>query len=105
MMPPEMMPPEQWEERMKERLDLSEDQVKKIQRLMEASRKEITRLIETRRNGPEAVRDSVRALMLKMDTQIKSLLTPDQQKKFEELGKEPFRFGPGEFPPPKSGRE
>lgn len=105
MMPPWMMPPEQWEERMKERLDLSEDQVKKIQRLTEASRKEITRLIETRRNGPEAVRDSVRALMLKMDTEIKSLLTPEQQKKFEELRKERFRFGPGEFPPPGSVKE
>jgi Spy/CpxP family protein refolding chaperone len=101
MMLPEMMPPPHWEERMKEHLNLNEDQVKKIQRLSEASRKEIARLIETRRDSPEAVRDSIRVLILKLDTEIKSLLTPDQQKKFEELRKGPFGFGPGEFPPPK----
>jgi Spy/CpxP family protein refolding chaperone len=105
MMPPEMMPPEQWEERMKERLGLNGEQFEKVQKLLEASQKEIAKLLEAHRNGPEAVRDSVTSIMLGTDARIKSILTPEQQKKFEELRKGRFRFGPGEFPPPKSGRE
>jgi hypothetical protein len=101
MMPPEMMPTPHWEARMKEHLNLSEDQVKKIQRLSDASRKEMAKFLERRPSDPGAVHDSIRALILKLDTEIKSLLTPDQQKKFEELRKGPFGFGPDEFPPPK----
>jgi len=43
--------------------------------------------------------------MLETDKGVKSLLTPEQQKKFETLRDEPFRFGPGRFPPPKSVME
>jgi Spy/CpxP family protein refolding chaperone len=39
------------------------------------------------------------------EARIRSLLTPEQQKKYEEIRKEREVFGRGGFPPPDSGRE
>jgi len=105
MMPPEMMSSAQRAERMKEQLNLSENQFKELQTLFEASRKQMLRLAEMHPGNPEAVRDSIRALMRKMDIEFRSLLTPDQQKKFDELRTEPFMFPPGGFPPPQGMKE
>jgi argonaute-like protein implicated in RNA metabolism and viral defense len=103
--PPRMITTEPLVDRMREHLGLNGEQIEKIQKLLEASQKEITKLLEAHRGDPEAVRDSVETIMLGTETRIKSLLTLEQQKKFKELRKEPFGFGPGEFPPPKSERE
>ena len=105
MRPPRMATPNQWTGQLKERLALTDEQLKEVQKLLDASQKETARLLESRQNNPESIRDSVTAIMRGMDTRIKSLLTPEQQKKFEELRNERFRFGPGEFPPPGIGRE
>ena len=103
--PPRMTTPRQWAERMKERLDLSSEQCEKVQKLLESSQKEIANLFASRLDDPEVLHDSVTSILFVTETKIKSLLTPQQQKEFEALRNEPFRFGPGEFPPRKSANE
>lgn len=102
--PPRMATPDQWAGQLKERLALTGGQFLEVQKLLDASQKEVARLLESRRNDPESSRDSVAAIMRRMDTQIKSLLTPAQQKKFEALRNERFNFGPEGIPPPGIGR-
>ena len=102
---PRMATPDQWAGQLKERLALTGGQFQEVQKLLDASQKEIAALLDSRRDNPGSIRDSMTAIMRGMDTRIKSLLTPEQKKKFEELRNERFRFSPGEFPPPTIGRE
>lgn len=103
--PPRMATPDKWAGQLKERLALTDGQFQEVQKLLDPSQKEIARLLESRSDNPGSIRDSMTAMMRGIDTRIKSLLTPEQQKKLEELRNERFKFGPGEFPPPRIGRE
>jgi hypothetical protein len=106
MGPPKMPTRETLAEGMKERLGLTSEQFEKVQKLLESSQKEIADLFASRRDDPKVLHDSVTSIMFATEAKIKSLMTPQQQKEFEALRRnEPFRFGPGEFPPRKREHE
>ena len=92
-------------DRMKDQLGLNAQQVGELQAIDSESRRETEHLLETHQGDLESVHDSVDAIMRGMEARIRSLLTPEQQKKYEEMRKERQVFGPGGFPPPDSGRE
>jgi hypothetical protein len=97
--------PEQVMDRMKDQLGLNAQQVSELQAIDSESRRETEHLFETHQGDLESVHDSLGAIMRRRETRIKSLLTPEQQKKYEEIRIDPQVFGPGGFPPPDSGRE
>jgi hypothetical protein len=92
-------------DRMKDRLGLNAQQVGEFQAIDRESRRETEHLLETHQGDLESVRDSMGAIMRGREARIRLLLTPEQQKKYEEIRKERQVFGPGGFPPPDSGRE
>ncbi len=102
---PHLGTPEHEMDRMKDRLGLNAQQVGQFQAIDRESRRETEHLLETHQGDLESVHDSVDAIMRGREARIRSLLTPEQQKKYEEMRKERQVFGPGGFPPPDSGRE
>jgi hypothetical protein len=102
---PHLGTPEQVMDRMKDQLGLNAQQVGELQAIDRESRRETEHLLETHQGDPESVHDSLGAIMRGREARIRSLLTPEQQKKYEEIRKERQVFGPGGFPPPDSGRE
>jgi Spy/CpxP family protein refolding chaperone len=91
-----MMNPSERTKRMAERLQLSEEQVKKITEIFEASMKEMQEM----RKSSEGDRESARAKMAerrKVEIEkIKALLTEEQAKKFDEMmARGPRGRGPG----------
>jgi Spy/CpxP family protein refolding chaperone len=102
---PHLGRPEQVMDRMKDQLSLNAQQVGELQAIDSESRRETEHLLETHQGDLESVHDSLGAIMRGREARIKSLLTPEQQKKYEEIRKERQVFGPGGFPPPDSGRE
>ena len=72
-------------ERMKERLNLNDDQTRQIQQLFQEAHQqwEADRSSQTR---PDKA--TMQARRDKMNEQIKSILTPDQQQKYEQMKKE-----------------
>ena len=97
--------PEQVMDRMKDQLGLNAQQVWELQAIDSESQRKTERLFEAHQGDLESVHDSLGAIMRRRETRIKSLLTPEQQKKYEEIRIDPQVFGPGGFPPPDSGRE
>jgi Spy/CpxP family protein refolding chaperone len=65
-------------EAMSRKLDLTRDQQEKIQRIFESHEDERRQMFE--RCAPDH-----RALKAKVDTEVRAILTPEQQKKFDEL--------------------
>ena len=69
-------------ERMKERLNLSDDQARQLQQIFQEAHQ------QWQADQGKADRETMRARHEKMHEQIKSILTPEQQQKFEEMQKE-----------------
>jgi hypothetical protein len=80
-------------ERLKLRLNLSDDQVAKIKAGAENSRSQLKALHENDNLLPQQKREQMKDLMAKQKETIKSVLTPEQLGKFEEMSRH-RRFGP-----------
>jgi Spy/CpxP family protein refolding chaperone len=69
-------------ERMKERLDLTDDQARQIDQLF----RDAHRQWQSDQTKPD--RETIRARREKMNEQIKSILTPEQLQKYDQMRKE-----------------
>ena len=69
-------------ERMKERLNLTDDQARQLQQIFQDAHQ------QWQADQGKADKETMRARHEKMDEQIKSILTPEQQQKFEQMRKE-----------------
>jgi Spy/CpxP family protein refolding chaperone len=69
-------------ERMKERLNLSDDQARQLQQIFQEAHQQW----QSDTTRPD--RETMRARHEKLNEQIKSILTPEQQQKFEQMRKE-----------------
>jgi Spy/CpxP family protein refolding chaperone len=69
-------------ERMKERLNLTDEQARQLQQIFQEARQ------QWQADQGKADRETMRARHEKMHEQIKSILTPEQQQKLEEMKKE-----------------
>ena len=69
-------------ERMKERLGLSDDQARQLQQIFQEAHQQW----QSDQTKPD--RETMRARHEKMNEQIKSILTPEQQQKYEQMQKE-----------------
>jgi Spy/CpxP family protein refolding chaperone len=69
-------------ERMKERLNLTDDQARQLQQIFQEAHQ------QWQADQGQADKETMRARHEKMHEQIKSILTPEQQQKFEQMRKE-----------------
>ncbi|PYQ08373.1 MAG: hypothetical protein DMF82_01625 [Acidobacteria bacterium] len=69
-------------ERMKERLSLSDDQARQLQQIFQDAHQQW----QSDQTKPDKA--TMQARREKMNEQIKSILTPDQQEKWEQMKKE-----------------
>ena len=69
-------------ERMKERLNLTDDQARQLQQIFQEAHQ------QWQADQGKADKETMRARHEKMNEQIKSILTPEQQQKFEQMKKE-----------------
>lgn len=69
-------------ERMKERLSLTDDQARQLEQVFRDAHQQW----QSDQTRPD--RETMRARREKMNEQIKSILTPDQQQKWEQMRKE-----------------
>ena len=69
-------------ERMKERLNLTDDQARQLQQIFQEAHQQW----QSDQTKPD--RETMRARHEKMNEQIKSILTPEQQQKYEQMKKE-----------------
>ena len=69
-------------ERMKERLNLTDDQARQLQQIFQDAHQ------QWQADQGKADKETMRARHEKMHEQIKSILTPEQQQKFEQMRKE-----------------
>lgn len=80
-------------ERMKLNLDLKDDQIAKIKSQQENFRSQAKAIRQNDDLLPEQKREQFKGLMAQQKESIKSVLTPDQQSKFDSLHKHDFRGG------------
>lgn len=83
-------------EAMSRELDLTKEQRDQVRKVLEAHEQE-------RRSTFERCAPEQRVLMDKVDSEIRALLNPEQQKKHDEMIKERRRDWPPPPPPPPSG--
>ena len=69
-------------ERMKERLNLTDDQARQITQIFQEAHQ------QWQADQGKADKETMRARHEKMNEQIKSILTPEQQQKYEQMKKE-----------------
>jgi Spy/CpxP family protein refolding chaperone len=69
-------------EKMKERLNLSDDQTRQLQQIFQEAHQ------QWQADQGKADKETMRARHEKMHEQIKSILTPEQWQKFEQMQKE-----------------
>ena len=69
-------------ERMKERLNLTDDQTRQLQQIFQDAHQQW----QSDQTKPD--KETMQARREKMHEQIKSILTPEQQQKFEQMRKE-----------------
>jgi Spy/CpxP family protein refolding chaperone len=69
-------------ERMKERLNLTDDQARQLQQVFQDAHQ------QWQADQGKADKETMKARHEKMNEQIKSILTPEQQQKFEQMRKE-----------------
>lgn len=99
------MSPEQHMEMLARRLNLTDAQKAQVKQLIEKHRSEIDAI-----NNEKLTRDErmqkMKALHQQMQSEMKGILTPEQQKKFEQMhqnmrkGRRHGHRGPGNAPPP-----
>jgi Spy/CpxP family protein refolding chaperone len=82
---------------LKEMLDLSEDQIAKIENIMDAMQDKIDSLQDKIDKMQHENMDSMKKIKDEGDNQIEKVLTDSQKKKFERMKKECCRHRP---PPP-----
>ncbi len=103
------MDPEARMERLKESLELTNDQVAQLEPIFAAHDQTRRELFESRSAERQAVREQMKALRLEMDEDIAEILTEEQMKTYLELREEMrqrFRQegrGGRRGPPPSEG--
>ena len=70
---------------LKDSLKLNDDQCTKITKILEDQREEMTNAMNENRDNRDAMQAARREIMKKADEQIKSLLTEDQAKKYDQM--------------------
>jgi Spy/CpxP family protein refolding chaperone len=72
---------------LKDSLKLSDEQSDKITKILEDQREEMTTAMSENRDNRDAMQTARKEIMKKADEQIKSVLTEDQAKKYDEMVK------------------
>jgi periplasmic protein CpxP/Spy len=70
---------------LKDSLKLSDEQSSKITKILEDQREEMTTAMSENRDNHDAMQTARQEIMKKTDEQIKSVLTEDQGKKYDEM--------------------
>ena len=70
---------------LKDSLKLNDDQCTKITKILEDQREEMTNAMNENKDNRDAMQAARREIMKKADEQIKSLLTEDQAKKYDQM--------------------
>jgi Spy/CpxP family protein refolding chaperone len=70
---------------LKDSLKLSDEQSAKIKEILEDQREEMTTAMNENRDKRDAMQAARQEIMKKADEQIKSVLTEDQSKKYDEM--------------------
>ena len=70
---------------LKDSLKLSDDQSTKITKILEDQREEMTTAMNENRDNRDAMQTARKEIMKKTNDQIKSVLTEDQAKKYDEM--------------------
>ena len=70
---------------LKDSLKLSDEQSTKITKILEDQREEMTTAMNENRDNRDAMQTARKEIMKKADEQIKSVLTEDQAKKYDEM--------------------
>lgn len=84
-----MMPtPAERAERLKERLDLSDEQTKKVEAIFQKSQETTQKGMMEHMGDREAMREFMQKQMEATDKEIEKILTAEQKQKYEELKKE-----------------
>jgi len=73
---------------LKDSLKLSDEQSTKITKFLEDQREEMTTAMGENRDNRDAMQAARKEIMKKADENIKSVLTEDQAKKYDEMLKE-----------------
>lgn len=103
------MDPEARMELLKERLELTDDQVASLEPIFAAHDEKRRELFESRQAERQAVREQMEALRLEMDEEIATILTEDQMESYVQLREETRqrfregRRGGRRGPPPSEG--
>jgi len=79
------MSPQEQAKTLKDSLSLTDDQTTKIEKILMDAREESTTLMSQNNDDRDALRASMHTLQKKTDTQIKTVLTEDQAKKYDAL--------------------
>ena len=72
---------------LKDSLKLNDAQSAKITKILEDQREEMTTAMSENRDNRDAMQTARKEIMKKADEQIKSVLTEDQAKKYDEMVK------------------
>jgi Spy/CpxP family protein refolding chaperone len=80
--------PAQRAEELKERLDLTADQAKKIEKIYQDSQEKFAKLREDFSGDRSEMRESARRIMEETDTLIKEVLNEEQIEKYEQYRQE-----------------
>ncbi|MEN3038806.1 MAG: hypothetical protein ABDI07_06600 [Candidatus Kryptonium sp.] len=75
-------------ERLKQELNLSQEQVVKIQKILETAQKQAEADRERYQGNRDAMMKAMRERWEKIDKEIEAVLTKDQKKKYEQIKKE-----------------
>lgn len=83
-------PPQKGEllKQLKERLDLSSSQVKKIETILSESQKRLEEFRPERNNGERPPMEKMEELIKKQDSEIAKVLDEEQQKEFAKMRRE-----------------
>jgi len=87
---------------LKERLELSSSQVKKIETILTESQKKLEEFRPERNNGERPPMEKMEELIKKQDSEIAKVLDEEQQKEFAKMRKERESHRPpmGDIPEP-----
>ena len=79
------MAPEDRAKMLKDSLKLTEAQTKKVTQIYEESNEEMTIARQEYKGDRDGMREAMQKIMKKTDEKISAVLTPEQQKKYEEM--------------------
>ncbi len=99
------MDPEQRMERLKQELELTEEQVTAVETIFAEQDERRREIFENSSEDRRAMREQMRAFQGEMDRELAEVLTAEQMKKLQELReqmRQQFRQGGGRSGPPPS---